>query len=172
MIHRVALFCILAIGAALSAPKLLAGMGFSGSSAAPAAIRHEAARDAASTGQRTILTANASGHFAGRFVLNGRAVDGLVDTGATFVSLNRSTARRIGVDPAQSDFTHRVRTANGTVPVALVKLRQVTIGPVRLHDVDAAVLEDDSLGDTLIGMSFLRRLNSWRVENGRLVLTR
>jgi aspartyl protease family protein len=172
LIHRVVLFCALAIVAALSAPGLLTGSGLSKSTARPVAFRSEKPESPTSSGRHIVLQADAGGHYTGRFALNGRAVDGLVDTGATFVSINRSTARRIGIDPAPSDFTHKVRTANGTVPVALVKLRQVTIGPIRLRDIDAVVLENDSLGNTLIGMSFLRRLKSWHVENGGLVLTR
>ena len=40
---------------------------------------------------------NDRGHFVGDFRFNGRRIEALVDTGATAVALNLSTARRIGV---------------------------------------------------------------------------
>ena len=42
---------------------------------------------------------------------------------------------------------------------------------VTVENVEAVVLEDSSLRSTLIGMTFLGRLKSYKVENGRLVLT-
>lgn len=51
------------------------------------------------TGRKVQLDADGRGHFIGDFQLNGRTVTALIDTGATVVALNRSTARRIGISP-------------------------------------------------------------------------
>ncbi|KGF70135.1 hypothetical protein LL06_06940 [Hoeflea sp. BAL378] len=110
------------------------------------------------------------GHFTADFHINGRAVRGLVDTGATFVAINRSTARTIGLAPANSDFRHEVRTANGLANAALVRIDRIEVGSVTVHDVEAFVLDDQALSATLIGMSFMSKLHSYRVANNRLEL--
>lgn len=116
------------------------------------------------------LEADQTGHFQGDFMLNGRTVHGLVDTGATFVAMNESTARQLGFTGNSLDFRYAVNTANGPAQAARVTLDRVEIGGVRAQGVEAFVLQDQSLDGTLIGMSFLRKLKSYSVENGRMVL--
>ena len=62
-------------------------------------------------------------------------------------------------------------TANGSVNAAPVTLREVRIDRIVLRDVDAVVLPQGRLSGSLLGMSFLRRLASFEVSKGRLVLT-
>ena len=50
-------------------------------------------------------------------------------------------------------------------------LREVRIDRIVLRDVDAVVLPQGRLSGSLLGMSFLRRLASFEVSKGRLVLT-
>ena len=38
------------------------------------------------------------------------------------------------------------------------------------QQIDAVVLEDSALSGTLVGMSFLKRLESFHVDNGKLLL--
>lgn len=121
-------------------------------------------------GRRVRFSADANGHFVSEFKLNGRRVTAMVDTGATTVALNRSTARSIGIPLAQSDFKYEVRTANGIARAATVVIDNVSIGRIVVDDVQAAVLEDDSLAGTLVGMSFLSRLSKFQIENGSLLL--
>ncbi len=64
----------------------------------------------------------------------------------------------------------RVTTANGEVKAASVTIETLQIGRITLDDVQAVVLEDKALGDTLIGMSFLKRLGKFSVEDGALLL--
>lgn len=110
------------------------------------------------------------GHFSGEFRINGRTVEGLIDTGATYVAMNVSTARRLGVSPPADAFTHGVSTANGETSAARVTLGRMAIGPIEVEDVEAFVLDDSKLSITLIGMSFMNRLESFRVEDGELLL--
>jgi aspartyl protease family protein len=49
-------------------------------------------------------------------------------------------------------------TANGPVPVYLMKLDEVQVGDVTLRNVDAAIQEGDGLTVNLLGMSFLNRV--------------
>lgn len=122
------------------------------------------------SGRKVRLAMNQQGHFVTDFKLNGRRVNALVDTGATLVAINRSTARRIGLKLKTSDFIHDVRTANGTTKAASAMIKSVQIGRIHIKNVQAAILSDRALHGTLVGMSFLKRLKSFKVENQALLL--
>lgn len=94
----------------------------------------------------------------------------LVDTGASFVALRESDARRAGLRPYRADFDQPVRTANGVTKAARVTLRAIEINGIKVENVDAFVLADDQLGVNLLGMSFLSRLESVEARGGELVL--
>lgn len=123
-------------------------------------------------GKGVILQPGPGGHFSGTFTINGRKADGLVDTGASVVAINISTARRLGVSTGSLSFDAKVNTANGIVKAAVVMLDRVEIGTIAVKDVQAMVLPDKSLSGMLVGMSFLNKLSSYKVENGALHLTR
>ncbi|QFY61997.1 TIGR02281 family clan AA aspartic protease [Rhizobium grahamii] len=116
------------------------------------------------------LQADAQGHYTGDFRINGRQVQGLIDTGATYVALNESLARRLGYTANQLDFRYAVSTANGQTKAAHVTLDRVEIGGIRVRDVEAFVLRDEALSSTLVGMSFLKKLGSYSVADGSLSL--
>jgi aspartyl protease family protein len=132
----------------------------------PAAV---AAKPAASvpSGQ-TVLTMGRDGHYTGTFKMNGKPIDAMVDTGASRVTINVSTARRLGFSPAALDFRYQVRTANGLTKAAYVTLDRVEIGSIRVHDVEAVVLGDEALSSTLVGMSFMTKLRSYTAEKRAL----
>jgi aspartyl protease family protein len=125
---------------------------------------------AAASGGTMRLRADAQGHYSGDFRINGRQVQGLIDTGATYVALNESFARRLGYTGNQLDFRYSVDTANGKTKAAHVTLDRVEIGGIRVRDVEAFVLKDGALSSTLVGMSFLRKLASYSVADGSLSL--
>jgi len=118
------------------------------------------------------LRADPRGHHIAFFRLNGLCVEGMIDTGATAVAINASTARRAGIQLSPGDFIYTVETANGTVRAARATLDEVSLGSIRVHDVETLVLEDQALGMVLIGMSFMGKLRSFKHENGLLVLRR
>ncbi|MGG6893179.1 TIGR02281 family clan AA aspartic protease [Rhizobium sp. BR 315] len=117
------------------------------------------------------LHADAGGHYQGDFAINGRSVHGMIDTGATYVAINESTARSIGFSSVDLDYRYPIQTANGTSKAALVRLDRLEIGGIRIRDIDAIVAKDSALSTTLIGMSFLKKLNSYAVQNGTMRLT-
>ena len=90
--------------------------------------------------------------------------------GATVVSLSRRDAARIGIDLTQLVYNQRVMTANGPAMSAPVTLRELSVGPITLTDVPAAVSEGRAEG-SLLGLSFLRRLQSYTIEGDKLTLT-
>ncbi|TDX77758.1 aspartyl protease family protein [Neorhizobium sp. R1-B] len=118
-----------------------------------------------------VLEADGRGHFNGTFRINGKSVDGLVDTGASLVAINESTARKLGFGANSLDFRYTVNTANGGTDAARVVLGRIEIGGVRVKDVDAFVLHDKALSGTLVGMSFLKKLKSFQVQGRNLKLT-
>ena len=122
-------------------------------------------------GRKVIVPADSLGHFKASFRINGVAVDAMIDTGATLVAVNTSTARRAGVNISPGDFKYEVETANGKVKAALVGLDTLQIGKIALDNVQAVVLDDRSLHTTLVGMSFLKRLSKYDVQEGTLALT-
>jgi aspartyl protease family protein len=133
-----------------------------------------AARTTASyaSGKGVVLEADRSGHFIGSFRFNGRSEKGLVDTGASRIAINVTTARRFGIAVGSLSFDARAQTANGIVEAAHVSLDRVEIGGISVRNVEAMVLPDKALSGVLIGMSFLSRLSSYRVEAGALRLVK
>ncbi len=121
-------------------------------------------------GKKVRLAADEGGHFRADFKLNGRSVEALVDTGATTVAINRTTARRIGLRLDKDDFRYEVKTANGITRAASVTIERMQIGRIFVENVQAAVLDDAALDGTLIGMSFLNRLSKFQAERGLLLL--
>ncbi len=116
------------------------------------------------------LNVGVNGHFFTAAEINGRRIDVMVDTGASIVALTYDDAVAIGVGPAQSEFTHQVSTANGVARVAPVTLDRVMIGDIMVRNVRAAVIERGKLQTTLLGNSFLSRLNRYEMRNGRMLL--
>jgi len=133
---------------------------------APASVGGGAAP---SRGSKIVLTAGSGGHFLASGAINGRAVQFMVDTGATTVSMGVGDAERLGIDYRKGQLT-RGNTANGVVTAYLVKLNSVRVGDVEVFDVDAAVLPVNS-GPILLGNSFLSRFQMTRF-NDQLVLER
>lgn len=121
--------------------------------------------------RQVAINANEQGHYESNFRINGSNVSAMIDTGATLVAINESTARRAGVHLSAADYTDSVQTANGKAKAAAVMLETVQIGAITVHDVQAVVMDDEALAHTLVGMSFLNRLKGYEAKNQRLLLT-
>jgi aspartyl protease family protein len=118
-------------------------------------------------GQRIVLTADARGHFLPAGQINGKAVQFMVDTGATAVALSEADARRINLK-FENGQRVGVNTANGQVVAHLVRLDAVRIGDVTVYGVEALVTPQ-SMGYVLLGNSFLNRFQMQR-QNDQLTL--
>ncbi|MCR5857762.1 TIGR02281 family clan AA aspartic protease [Mesorhizobium sp. J428] len=124
----------------------------------------------APSGRKVAIPADKAGHFRTELRFNGRKVEGLIDTGATLIAMNATTARKVGVAVPRTAFKHEIDTANGKTKAALVRLDTVEIGRIRVSDIDAVVLEDEALSGILVGMSLLRQLARFEVKDGTLLL--
>ncbi len=124
----------------------------------------------ANFGRNLTLDSDRQGHFQADARVGGARIKFMVDTGASLVVLRETDAGHAGIRPAPVDYTARVSTANGTIKAAPAKLRSVEIGDITVFDVQALVLPDEVLPQSLLGVSFLSRLKRYEVANGRMVL--
>jgi aspartyl protease family protein len=120
-------------------------------------------------GNSLTLTADPSGHYFATAHVNGAPIRFLVDTGATLIALTPKDAQAAGFDRDQLDFSRPVHTANGTAKVAAVTLREIRLGALSLNDVDAAVMGAPG-GISLLGMNFLKQLESYEIRDGKLTI--
>lgn len=114
-------------------------------------------------GSRIVLTESGGGHFMTAGQVNGRAVQFLVDTGATFVSMSVADAERMGLN-YKSGRPVRMSTANGESAGYHIKLSSVRIGDVAVYEVDA-VVSPQAMPFLLLGNSFLSRFQMKRENN-------
>jgi aspartyl protease family protein len=111
-------------------------------------------------GNEVVLTAGLGGHFMAAGRINGKAVQFLVDTGATAVTLSQVDADRIGLNYRQGGRI-MAQTANGAVQAHIVTLSSVRVGDVEVANVQALVLPAP-MSHVLLGNSFLTRFQMKR----------
>jgi len=141
------------------------------------ALANSAARNAApvetvaQTGIRNLaIPRDGRGHFLTEGRIDGQRIDFMVDTGASVVALNETSAARFGLRPSRGDYNATVTTANGTIKAARTRLAMVEIGGLVVRDVEAMVLPDQALSENLLGLSFLSKLKRFEYANGQMVL--
>ena len=121
-------------------------------------------------GDETRIRMASDGHFWARVTIGGVDRRMLVDSGATVTALSTDTAAAIGLKVHRPMFPMLLKTANGTITADVA-----TVGELRLGDVvarDLSVVVSPAFGDAdVLGMNFLSRLKSWRVEGRTLILT-
>jgi aspartyl protease family protein len=128
------------------------------------------ARGAAKTvGNKVTYVADASGHFFVDAAVNGVPIRFIVDTGATFIALSPGDAAAAGITPQNLNFTEATNTANGVAHVARTTLRSVRLGQLEIDDVPAVVMEQP-MPISLLGMSFLSRVDGYSIRDGALTI--
>jgi aspartyl protease family protein len=110
------------------------------------------------------------GHYRAETLVNGRAIEMMIDTGASMVVLPFEDAARLGIDPGTLDFTMPVSTANGRSTVAPLTLDEVRVGEIVVREVSAAVAHPGRLHTALLGMSFLDRIAETSFRGRKLFL--
>lgn len=108
--------------------------------------------------QREIRIPASDGHYATQGTINGKAVRFLVDTGASYISMNAKQAKQLGIDYQQGRKTI-MNTANGRTGAYVVNLSKVRIGGIEKTNIQAAVLENIATDKILLGMSFLNKVS-------------
>ncbi len=111
------------------------------------------------------------GHYYLTLKVDGTPVDFVVDTGATDIVLSRSAAERLDIDTGALIYTGRAGTANGEVRTARLRVDTLALGPIVDRNVPVWV-NSGEMDTSLLGMAYLQRFSSIRIEDNRLVLQR
>jgi aspartyl protease family protein len=120
---------------------------------------------------RTVEVARAfNGDFEVTAEINGARVGMVLDTGASSVVLTRDDAKAAGLPLEVLVYSANIDTANGRTRAAPVTLNRIAIGGLVERSVAALVAQPGQLKTSLLGMSFLNRLQSWEVRGDRLLL--
>lgn len=136
--------------------------------AAPVEIMAAAQSD---SGRRSVsIPHDARGHFSTEGRIDGQRIGFMVDTGASVIALNETSAARFGLRPSRGEYNATVSTANGTVKGARTRIAMLDVGGLVMRDVDAMVLPDEALSENLLGLSFLSKLKRFEYANGMMVL--
>jgi aspartyl protease family protein len=136
----------------------------------PSSSRSTEDRPAVSGSGQIAIAPDRSGNYLTEVEIDGRFIHMVVDTGATYVSLTNADAAALGLRPAPADYIYRTMTANGTGVAAKVRIDRLRIGSMEIYNVEAFVMPPGVLGTSLLGMSALRRLRSFEISGGQLVL--
>lgn len=109
------------------------------------------------------------GHFWVMASINGVQRRMLIDSGATVTALSQQTARAAAIDTGSTFAPVILRTANGATPAQTGSVRELRVGNIVARNLK--VVTAQGLGDLdVLGMNFLSKLESWRVEGGTLIL--
>jgi aspartyl protease family protein len=119
-------------------------------------------------GKTVRIRMSTDGHFWARVRLNGIEKHMLIDSGATVTAISNETARAAGIG-SDSGMPVLIETANGTVEARRASIDELSVGPLSTRDLGVVIAPN--FGDfDVLGMNFLSRLKSWRVEGKVLVL--
>ena len=124
----------------------------------------------ASSGRAVEIVRPREGNFTIRAEVNGARIAMLVDTGASSVVLSADAAKTAGLPVELLKYDVPIETANGRSYAASVVLDRIAIGGIVERKVPALVSSPGDLKTSLLGMSFLKRLESFEVHGERLVL--
>ncbi|WP_114953534.1 retropepsin-like aspartic protease family protein [Sphingosinicella terrae] len=117
-------------------------------------------------GEAHSLERDGDGHFYVQARVNGAPVRFIVDTGASLVALTPEDAQRAGIVAGIARL--RARGAGGAIEVSPITIDRLELGPLAGTSVDAVVAED--LPVSLLGQSFLSRLERLEIEDDRMTL--
>ncbi len=120
-------------------------------------------------GKETRIRMAPDGHFWARVTLDGVSRRMLVDSGATVTALSTRTAQAAALDVRKSLIPMVLNTANGQINAQTATVRELRLGDIAARDLGVVV--SPAFGDTdVLGMNFLSKLKSWRVEGSTLIL--
>lgn len=109
------------------------------------------------------------GHYWVDADVNGSKVHFLIDSGASITAVSQSTADALALPPDPMNASVMMGTANGTIKAQRSVIAAMDIGGIQASDLPVVV--SSAFGTTnVLGMNFLGKLKSWRVENGTMVL--
>ena len=124
----------------------------------------------ATRGRSVELARANTGEFRVGTEVNGVPIAMVLDTGASSVVLTHDAAKKAGLPLELLKYTVSVETANGHTLAAPVTLDRVAVGGIVEHQVPALIAQPGQLRLSLLGMSFLNRLQSWEVRGSSVLM--
>jgi aspartyl protease family protein len=123
-----------------------------------------------SHGRTVEIARGRAGEFQVATQVNSARVSMVLDTGASAVVLTQDAARAAGLPLEMLAYTVNIDTANGRTHAAAVTLERLGVGTIVEHAVPALIAQPGQLKTSLLGMSFLNRLESYSVTSDKLIL--
>jgi aspartyl protease family protein len=121
------------------------------------------------SGKELHVQISPDGHFWVLASVNGVRRRMLIDSGATVTAISQSTARAARVDTGMGLTPVVLQTANGTAAAKTGKVDEIQVGNIVARNL--RIVTSPGLGNLdVLGMNFLSKLQSWRVEGDTLVL--
>jgi aspartyl protease family protein len=121
------------------------------------------------TGREVRIRMASDGHFWADATVNGVRRRMLIDSGATVTALSERTAAAARVEGNLGPVPVVLRTANGMAPARTGSVEELRLGNILARDLKVVV--SPAFGNMeVIGMNFLSKLDSWRVEGRTLIL--
>lgn len=125
---------------------------------------------AAIRGHTVELARSHAGDFSISAQVNGARIPMILDTGASAVVLTNEAAKAAGLPLEMVKYSVNVETANGKALAASVTLDRIVIGGIAERSIPALITQPGQLKTSLLGMSFLNRLQGWEVRGDKLVM--
>jgi aspartyl protease family protein len=120
-------------------------------------------------GKELRVRMSSDGHFWALASINGVQRRMLIDSGATVTAVSQRTAREAKIDAGTSLAPVVLRTANGATRAETGSIDELRVGNIVARNLK--VVTSPGLGDLdVLGMNFLSKLESWRVEGRTLIL--
>jgi aspartyl protease family protein len=121
------------------------------------------------SGKELRVKMSSDGHFWVVASINGVKRRMLIDSGATVTALSEATARAADIDAGTGLAPVVLRTANGSTPARTGSIDELRVGNIVARNLK--IVTAPGLGGLdVLGMNFLSKLQSWRVEGQTLVL--
>ncbi|HEX8483530.1 MAG TPA: TIGR02281 family clan AA aspartic protease [Allosphingosinicella sp.] len=121
------------------------------------------------TGREVRIKMASDGHFWADATVNGVRRRMLIDSGATVTALSERTAAAASIEANLGPVPVVLRTANGMAPARTGSVEELRLGNIVARDLKVVV--SPAFGNMeVIGMNFLSKLASWRVEGRTLIL--
>jgi len=121
----------------------------------------------AATNAQAHLISN-GGMFTVTGSINQQLADFVVDTGASYITMNPQHAKRLNLDYSNAQKI-MMNTAKGKTTAHVFTVKSVRIGGIELHNVKAAVVHELDSSKMLLGMSFLNQVEMQQ-KNGLMIL--
>jgi aspartyl protease family protein len=125
---------------------------------------------AAARGRTVELARTGAGDFHISTQVNGARVPMVLDTGASTVMLTHEAAVAAHLPMEMIKYTVNIDTANGRTYAAAATLDRIAIGGIVERSVPALIAQPGTLKTSLLGMSFLSRLQGWEVRGDKVVM--